>query len=95
MIDKINRSFCSRQLENKMEIDQRHRKPIEKFSQIPIVHSTLANAGDYYSKVKNSNFALRTSFKLAEISFGVFAFASKPIQGVLKKPSKKSNANTK
>lgn len=61
-------------------------KTIDHISEIPVVNAALSNVTDYYSKVKEKNTLLRTSFNLAEMSVKTMAFAATPIASLCKKP---------
>jgi hypothetical protein len=62
-------------------------KTIDHISEIPVVNAALSNVTDYYSKVKESNSLLRTSFNLAEMSVKKMAFAATPITSLCRGPS--------
>lgn len=62
-------------------------KTIDAISEIPVVNSALNNVTEYYGKVKERNFLLRTSLNLAEMSVNVMSLAATPITSLCKKPS--------
>ncbi len=63
-------------------------KTLDKLGQIPVVNSAMTNASEYYGKVKDRNFFLRTSFNMAELSLRTVAYAAAPITSYCKKPRK-------
>ena len=61
-------------------------KTIDRLADIPIVNTAFTNVTDYYGRVKDKNFLLRTSCNLAELSFRTMAFAATPLTSLAKKP---------
>ena len=61
-------------------------KTIDRLVDIPIVNTAVTNVTDYYGRVKDKNFLLRTSCNLAELSFRTMAFAASPLTSLAKKP---------
>jgi hypothetical protein len=61
-------------------------KTIDRLADLPIVNTAFTNVSDYYGRVKDKNFLLRTSCNLAELSFRTMAFAASPITSLAKKP---------
>ena len=66
-------------------------KTIDALSEIPVVNSALNNVTEYYGKVKERNFLLRSSLNLAEMSVSVMSAAASPITTLCKKPSIESS----
>ena len=64
-------------------------KTVDRLSDFPFINSALANASDYYGRIKERNILTRASCGIAELSFKTMLFAATPIASMCKKPSKR------